>query len=60
MSNERFVDFLFAGTAVVPAGLTFAGHPGIAFMLLFPLLIGACLTAAYLEGGPNGAKQRAR
>ena len=60
MSDERFVDFLFTGTAVVPTGLTFAGHPDIAFMLLCPLLIGACLTAAYLEGGPDGAKQRAR
>jgi hypothetical protein len=60
MSNERFVDLLLAGTAVVPAGLTLAGHLDIAFMLLCPLLIGACLTAAYLEGGPDDAQQRTR
>ena len=60
MSNERFVDFLFTGTAVVPAGLTLAGHLDVAFLLLCPLLIGACLTAAYLEGGPNDARQRGR
>ncbi len=57
MSNERFVDFLFTGTAVVPAWLTLTGHLDIAFMLLCPLLIGACLAAAYLEGAPNPARR---
>ena len=53
MSNERFVDFLFAGAAVVPAALTFAGQLGMAMLIVCPLLIGACLTAAYLEGYPS-------
>ena len=53
MSNERFVDFLFAGVSVVPAALTFAGHVGTAIVIVCPLLIGTCLTAAYLEGGPS-------
>jgi hypothetical protein len=60
MSNERFVDFLFSGAAVVPAALTFAGDLGMATMLLCPLLIGACLAAAYLEGPPADGKQRVR
>jgi hypothetical protein len=57
MSNERFVDFLFTATAFVPAGLTLAGHLDVAFLLLCPLLIGACLTAAYLDGDPNAARR---
>ena len=60
MSNERFVDLLFAGAAVMPVALTFAGHLGMATMVLCPLLIGACLTAAYLEGRPTDAQPRAR
>jgi hypothetical protein len=53
MSNNRFVDSLFVGTAVVPAALTLAGHFDIAFMMFCPLLIGACLTAVYLEDDPG-------
>jgi hypothetical protein len=53
MSKERFVDSLFTGTAVVPAALTLAGHFDIAFLVFCPLLIGACLTAVYLENHPG-------
>ena len=53
MNNERFVDFLFAGVSVVPAALTFSGHVGMAMLIVCPLLIATCLTAAYLEGDPS-------
>jgi hypothetical protein len=56
MSNERFVDTLFTAAAVVPAALTLAGHFDIAFMIFCPLLIGACLTAVYLEDYPGEAQ----
>jgi len=56
MSKERFVDSLFTGTAVVPAALTLAGHFDIAFLVFCPLLIGACLTAVYLDDYPGDAQ----
>ena len=59
MRNERLVDFLFTGAAVVPATLMLGGHLDIAFMVLSPLLIGVCLTAAYLEGTPTNAQHAA-
>jgi hypothetical protein len=52
----RAVDFLFTGTAVVPAALMAGGAPGMALMVFCPLIIGACLAAAYLEG-PAGDAQ---
>jgi hypothetical protein len=56
VSNERFVDFLFTAAAVVPAALTLEGHFDIAFMIFCPLLIGACLTAVYLDDYPGEAQ----
>jgi hypothetical protein len=53
MRNARFVDFVFTGAAVLPGILTIAGWPDVAIMALCPLLIGACLTAAHLEGSPS-------
>jgi hypothetical protein len=44
------VDLLFTGAVVVPLSLTAAGRLDIAMMALCPLLIGACMGAAYLEG----------
>jgi hypothetical protein len=50
MRKARLVDFLFTGAAVFPGALVIAGRPDVAIMALCPLLIGACLGAAYLEG----------
>ena len=49
MNDDKFVDFLFTGTAVVPATLFFAGQAGMAIMIVLPLTIGACLVSKYGE-----------
>jgi hypothetical protein len=61
MRKARLIDFLFTGAAVFPGTLVIAGRPDVAIIALCPLLIGACLAAAYLErAGPNLAKRRRR
>jgi hypothetical protein len=41
----QLVDFLFTGVAVLPGALLLSGHPDLAMMSFWPLLIAACLTS---------------
>ena len=56
MSSDRFVDFLFTGTSVVPATLIFAGEVGMAIMMFLPLMIAACLTSKRLDEVHDAAR----
>jgi hypothetical protein len=49
MINAGFVDFLFAGVAIMPQILLFTGYIGPALLLFIPLLIAACLISMYRE-----------
>jgi hypothetical protein len=51
-AGAPLAEYLFTGVAVLPATLTWAGHFDAALLLFMPLLLGACLTAAY-EDGPS-------
>ena len=49
MINAGFVDFAFAGVAVVPEVLLLAGYAAEALLLMVPMLIGACLISLYFQ-----------
>ncbi len=49
LSKIRLVDSLFTGAGVLPAAVAIGGRIDIAMMMRCPLLIAACLTAAWLE-----------
>ena len=46
MGSEHVQDFLFVGLSVLPTGLFATGYPAVALLVLFPLLIGACLSGS--------------
>lgn len=46
MGSEQVQDFLFVGLSVLPTGLFATGYPAVALLVLFPLLISACLSGS--------------
>jgi hypothetical protein len=51
--RAKVTDVLFMASAAAPVLLLFFGRPGLALMLLCPLLIAACLVSAYFDNGPR-------
>jgi hypothetical protein len=51
LMNTSLAEFLFTGVAVLPGTLAFGGHLDVAMLAFCPLLIAACLRAAYEDSG---------